>query len=164
MREDVDEGTLRRIIYAYGTGTRTYRNTIVVCYPAPESFKHLIETTARAMACGEVISDIEIKYGRFGEDVVKIQMSMVKEILSHALEDLESQIVNSFRKVAYPDHNEVRVTTAQASSKSVVENVYSALKGNGKIVDELDFEWLVDTLKGGRVSRSSDPRDIPSRS
>lgn len=151
VREDVDEGTLRRIIYAYGTGTRTYRNTIVVCYPAPESFKHLIETTARAMACGEVISDIEIKYGRFGEDVVKIQMSMVKEILSHALEDLESQIVNSFRKVAYPDHNEVRVTTAQASSKSVVENVYSALKGNGKIVDELDFEWLVDTLKGAGI-------------
>jgi len=148
VREDVDERVLRRIIYAYGTGTRTYRNTIVVCYPVPGSFEYLIETTARAMACNEVINDIEVKYGKFGEDVVKIQMSMVKEILGHALEDLESQIVNSFRKVAYPDHDEVRITTAQASSKSVVENVYSALKGNGKIVDEFDFDWLVDTLRG----------------
>jgi len=148
VREDVDERTLRKLIYAYGTGTRTYRNTVVVCYPVEGSFRHLLETTARIMACDEVIRDIEVKYGRFGEEVVKIQMNMVKDIRAKALEDLETQIVNSFRQVAYPEDDEVRITKAPASSKSVVENVYSALLSKGKIVDEFDFDWLVETLRG----------------
>lgn len=147
VREDVDERTLRRIIYFYGTGTRTYRDTVVVCYPEEGSFRHLLETTAKVMACDEVLHDIKVKYGKFGEEVVKIQMQMVNDIRSKSLEDLESQIVSSFRKVAYPENDEVRIVTAQSSSKSVVENVYSALVGNGKIVDEFDFDWLVDLLK-----------------
>ena len=148
VRDDVDERTLRKLIYAYGTGTRTYRNTVVVCYPVEGSFKPLLETTARIMACDEVIRDIEVKYGKFGEEVVKIQMNMVKDIRGKALEDLETQIVNSFRQVAYPEDDEVRVTKAPSSSKSVVENVYSALLSKGKIVDEFDFDWLVETLRG----------------
>ncbi|NJE02106.1 ATP-binding protein [Thermococcus sp. JdF3] len=148
VRDDVDERTLRKLIYAYGTGTRTYRNTVVVCYPVGGSFKPLLETTARIMACDEVIRDIEAKYGKFGEEVVKIQMNMVKDIRGKGLEDLETQIVNSFRGVAYPEDDEVRVTKAPSSSKSVVENVYSALLSKGKIVDEFDFDWLVETLRG----------------
>lgn len=147
VRDDVDERVLRRIIFAYGNGTRTYRNTIVVCFPVEGSFDHLLETTARVMACNEVIHDIKVKYGQFGEDVVKIQMSMVNDIQNKALEDLETQIVNSFRKVAYPEENDVKIIKAQSTSKSVVENVYSALVGAAKIVDEFEFEWLVNMLK-----------------
>ncbi|WP_367883172.1 DUF499 domain-containing protein [Thermococcus peptonophilus] len=114
------------------------------------------------MACDEVLHDIKVKYGKFGEEVVKIQMQMVNDIRSKSLEDLESQIVSSFRKVAYPENDEVRIVTAQSSSKSVVENVYSALVGNGKIVDEFDFDWLVDLLKdvGINILR---PEATPSR-
>ncbi|MDV3104678.1 ATP-binding protein [Thermococcus waiotapuensis] len=147
VRDDVDERTLRKLIYAYGTGTRTYRNTVVVCYPVEGSFRHLLETTARIMACNEVIRDINVKYGQFGEEVVKIQTNMVKDIEGKAREDLEAQIVNSFRQVAYPENDDVRITRAQSSSKSVVENVYSTLLSKGKIVNEFDFEWLVDTLR-----------------
>ena len=155
VRDDIDERMLKKIIYFYGTGTRTYRNTIVVCYPVKGSFDHLIETTARVMACDNVLNKIKAKYGKFGEDVVKIQMQMVNDIRSKSLEDLESEIVSSFRKVAYPENDEVSIVTAQSTSKSVVENVYSALMGSGKIVDEFNFDWLVDRLKdvGIRILR-----------
>ncbi|MFA4700288.1 DUF499 domain-containing protein [Pyrococcus kukulkanii] len=153
VRDDVDEDTLRRIIFMYGTGTRTYKNTIVVAFVARNGIEEMLKSMATVIACDEVKKDIREKFKQYGEDVVKIQMSMVEDIRRKALEDLESQIVQYFRMVAYPNGNGVRVVQAQASSKSVVENVYLALVSNGKVVDSLeDFEWLVDILRDVNIN------------
>ncbi|AEC52116.1 hypothetical protein PNA2_1201 [Pyrococcus sp. NA2] len=152
VRDDVDEDTLRRIIFMHGGGARTYRNTIVVVYPSENGIDEMMKTLAVAMACDEVKRSIREKFGKYGKDVVNIQMSMVEEIKRKALEDLENQMVQYFRMVAYPDKYGPRVVQAQASSKSVIENVYSALVSHGKIVDDFDFDWLVERLSEVNVN------------
>lgn len=147
VSEDVDEKLLKGIMFQIGSGSRTYKNTVVVCYPIPGTMKHLIMTTARDMACQRVMDTVKEMYGKYGEDVVKIQLNQLRDIRNRALEDLENQIVGSFRKVAYPVKDGIDTADAPASSKSVVENVYSALKGRGKIVEEFDFIEFANWLK-----------------
>ncbi|CAB49792.1 ATP-binding protein [Pyrococcus abyssi] len=151
VRDDVDEDMLRKIIFMYGSGTRTYKNSIVVVYVASGGMEEMAKSMATIMACDEVKKNIREKFKKYGEDVVRIQMSMVEDIRRKALEDLESQIVHYFRMVAYPDKDGPKVVQAQASSKSVIENVYSALVSQGKIVDDFDFEWLVDKFEDVNV-------------
>ncbi len=156
VRDDVDKETLEKIIYRIGVGTRTFKNTIVVCYPLGDAFEGLLKTTARIMACDEVSREISKKYGNYGEEVVSLQMHMVKEIKDNALETLVDGVVSAFRQVAYPQDDDVEVVTAQASSKSVVENVYVALAGREKIIEEINFEGFVDMLEeygGVRILR-----------
>ena len=147
VRDDVSRDTLERLIFFENTSARTYRNTVVVCYLAEKSLDTLIELTARVLACDEVMKEIKAIYGKFGKDVEEIQKNMVREIMEKALEDLENQFIISFKHVAYPEGDKVKIVDAPASSRSVVENVYSALVSRGKIVEEeADFEWLRDVL------------------
>ena len=78
---------------------------------------------------------------------MNIQISMVRNIKNKTEERLDEQIVSSFCKVAYPKDGKVRVITASASSKSVVENVYSSLAGEEKIMDRPEFDWLREMLQ-----------------
>ncbi|NJE13749.1 DUF499 domain-containing protein [Thermococcus sp. LS2] len=147
VRDDIDKDTLWDIIYKHGTGTRTYKNTVVVCYlrsiqGGRSPLKSLLETTATIIACDKVTGDIRAKYGQWGDDVVEIQTSMVKDIRERNLKDLEEGIVKEFKYVAYPYNDDVMEVTASSSSKSVVRRVYDALVSNGKAVTELTFEGL----------------------
>ncbi|MDK2869416.1 MAG: uncharacterized protein PWP39_651 [Pyrococcus sp.] len=148
VRDDVSKDTLERLIFFENTSARTFRNTVVICYLVENSLDALIELTARVMACDEVMREIRSTYGRYGREVEEIQRNMVREIREKALEDLENQLITSFRRVAYPEGEEVKIIDATPSSRSVVENVYSALVSKGKIVvdEEADFEWLRDIL------------------
>ena len=152
VKDGITENLLERIIYRYGTGKRTYANTVCVCYPLEGSFKNLLSAEARIMACDEVQKQIKSAYGDYGEDVVNIQVGMVKNIKSKAEERLEEQIVSSLRKIAYPKANEVMIISAPSSSRSMIENVYSALVGEEKIMDNLDFDWLKEMLQEVGVS------------
>lgn len=147
VSEDVDEKLLKGIMFQIGSGSKAYKNTVVVCYPIPGTMKHLIATTARDMACQRVMDAVKEMYGNYGEDVVEIQLNQLRDIKNRSLEELENQIVSSFRKVAYPVKDGIDIADATASSKSVVENVYSALKGKGKIVEEFDFIEFANWLK-----------------
>ncbi|MBC7122754.1 MAG: ATP-binding protein, partial [Pseudothermotoga sp.] len=150
VSEDIDEKLLKGIMFQIGSGSRTYRNTVVVCYPIPGTMKHLITTTARYIACQKVMDTVKQMYGKYGEEVVEIQLNQLRDIGNRALEDLENQIVSSFKKVAYPVKDGINIADAPASSKSVAENVYSALKSKGKIAEEFDFtefaNWLKDSI------------------
>ncbi|ENN95800.1 hypothetical protein J422_05888 [Methanocaldococcus villosus KIN24-T80] len=141
IRDDVDKSTLYRIIYQYGTGTRTYRNTITVCY-ADKALNKLLEITARIMACDKVKGDIKAKYKSYGEEVVQIQTNMVRSIEDNAKAEFDEFVASVFKKVAYPKDNDVEIVNATPTSKSILENVYSALVEWGKIPSNLTFEGL----------------------
>ncbi|ACX73142.1 protein of unknown function DUF499 [Methanocaldococcus vulcanius M7] len=141
IRDDVDKSLLYRIIYQYGTGTRTYRNTITVCY-ADKSIDKLFEITARIMACDKVKGDIKAKYKSYGEEVVQIQTSMVRSIEEDTKAEFDEFVASVFKKVAYPKDNDVEIVNATPTSKSILENVYSALIEWGKIPKKLTFEGL----------------------
>lgn len=144
---EISEDLLWRIIYTYGTGTRTYRNTVAVCYLQNGSLDPLLEIVARIMACDEVKGDIKAKYQSYGDEVVEIQSSMVKHILDQNLGQLEEQVIAAFRNVAYPQDDDVTIVPATPTSKSIVQNVYDALVSHGKIAAELGFEGFVRYLK-----------------
>ncbi|MCD6143899.1 DUF499 domain-containing protein [Thermococcus sp.] len=144
---EVDTDTLWNIIYKVGVGTRTYKNTIVVCYLQEKTLETLLEKTARVMACEEVKGDIKAMYQEYGEDVVEIQTSMVKQIQDQSLGELEEFSVGAFVKVAYPYDDKVSIIQATPTSKSIVQNVYDALVSNGKIAEELSFDGLAHYLK-----------------
>jgi len=141
IRDDVDKSLLKKLIYQYGTGTRTYRNTITVCY-ADKTLNKLLEITARIMACDRVKGDIKAKYKAYGEDVVQIQTSMVKSIEDDAKAEFDEFIASVFKKVAYPKDNDIEIANATPASKSILENVYSTLLSWGKVLDSLSFEGL----------------------
>jgi predicted AAA+ superfamily ATPase len=95
IRDDVDKSLLKRVIYHYGTGTRTYRNTITVCY-ADKSLNKLLEITARIMACEKVKGDIKAKYKSYGEEVVQIQTNMVRSIEDDAKAGFDESAASVF--------------------------------------------------------------------
>ena len=148
VKDDVTDQILERIIFRYGTGRRTYANTVTVCFPLEGSFRHLLSTMAKILACDEVKEQIRSAYEEFGKDVVDIQVGMVRNIKNKAEEMLDEQIVNSFCKVAYPKDSKVSDYRASPSSKSIVENVYSALTSEEKIMERLNFDWMKEMLQG----------------
>ena len=63
VRDNVTEDILERVIFRHGTGKRTYANTVTVCYPIEGSFRHLLSTMAKILACDEVRDQIKVHMG-----------------------------------------------------------------------------------------------------
>jgi len=140
-----------KIIFKYRDSDRTYKNTIICVYPSSsEEYKKCMHYAARILACEKIRKDLPQLYPDAGEEVLKVQESIIRKILDNAENEIMKQLFETFRMIAYPSVEKdktrpiVKTIEAPEGGSTLLEQTYLALVSPqiAKIADELNFNSL----------------------
>ncbi len=157
INEDITLEDCERIMFKYKGSDRTYKNTIVCVYPSSsESYERCLELSALLLACEKVKNDLSELYPNAGEEIIKVQESMIKKILDDAENNLNYWILRTFSKISYPsageDKTKPKAEIAEASegeASTLLEQAFLTLVSPqvAKIREELSFDSLKREVK-----------------
>jgi hypothetical protein len=150
VNEDVNEEACKRIIFRYKDSERTYKNTIICVSPLEESYSKCTYHAARILGCEKTKKELPELYPDMEEGVLKVQESMIRNILDVVEDDLVRQIYSTFKKISYPDVERekkrpiLKAIDAVEGGSTLLEQTYLALTSPhvAKIAESMNFDAL----------------------
>lgn len=148
---NVTKEDCERIMFNYRDSERTYKNTIICVYPySNEEYGKCMHYAASVLACENISEELPQLYPDAGEEVLKVQKSIVEKIHDTAEDDLIRQIFRTFKNVAYPSTKKdktrpkIEIIEAPEGASTLLEQTYLALVSPqvAKILDSLSFDSL----------------------
>jgi len=153
VKPDVKEEEVSKLILMRGeSGRRTFRNTVAVVYPPPEtSFEMLLRYVARVKAAEEVMETLTQYYK--DKEIRDLQQGKLKKYIQDNGNLLDQQLLATLTRVAYPAKgktaDEIRWVNTTASS-SLISQVEAGLKDSStgpKLRTDFNFSDLAEFLK-----------------
>lgn len=121
----------RRLEYASErtSNIRSYQNTLVFLYPDINGIEMMKNSARRVIACRKAEKS----------DIINSDKEYVKAIkakLSDAISSLNNVIHNTYSKIAYPYHNDIRLASIDTIRyEDPIEAIKHKLRGEGKLLD-----------------------------
>jgi len=148
-----------KLMFRYRDSEKTYKNTIICVFPSSsDDYKKCMYYAAIVLSCEKTGENLRQLYLDAGEDVIKVQESIIKDLYSTSENELIRQIFKTFKKIAYPAVGKDRtkpianIIEASEGASNLLEQTYLALVSAqvGKIADSLSFnslkKWIEDVL------------------
>lgn len=129
---------------------RSYRNTLAVLSPVPSkhselrAYEELMRRAAGLLATQEVLEEIKIHYGDYGEEAIEVQRAIVENERRSYTQGLAANIPRVFSHVFFRPINadETAVEKIVDPGYNLAFNVHNTLVHYQKIVEEMNFEYL----------------------
>jgi len=141
-----------RIMFKFKDSDRTYKNTIIcVCPSSNEDYKKCMHHAALMLACEKIRKELPQLYPEVGEEVLKVQESIIEKLYTSAEDGLEREIFRTFKKIVYPstERDKTRpklgwTEAPEGAASTLLEQTFLALSSPqlAKILDSLSFDSL----------------------
>ncbi|RLI35450.1 hypothetical protein DRO55_05200, partial [Candidatus Bathyarchaeota archaeon] len=171
-----EESNVHRVIIYLGTiekqkatnlvqGYGSYNNTTVLI-DVPEddasqrNFRDLKKRTATIIACDRLQSQLEHMFPE--EEVRNVNQAMLRNIKRGATRNLGRLIIETFRRVWYPEKGEARHATNTEPVKCLLALAKAVLRKEQKLLnpDRVDLDVLLDALSGVGYDLKREPKQI----
>jgi len=160
VNQNVTEEDCQRFLFRYRDSERTYKNTVICVFPSlVEDYKKCMYHAAVIISCEKTKENLKQLYPDAGEEVIKVQASIIKDLLDTSEEELIRQIFRTFKKIAFPSVKKdktkpvANIIEAQEGASNLLEQTYLALASSyvAKIADSMNFSllnrWIEDVLR-----------------
>ncbi|MEM3518652.1 MAG: DUF499 domain-containing protein [Nitrososphaerales archaeon] len=151
VNENATIADCEKIMLKYRDSDRTYKNTIICVYPSSgEEYRNCMRYASLMLACEKIRKELPKLYPNAGDEVLRVQESMIEKLHDNAENEIIRQIFRTFKTVAYSsvekDKTRVIVRTIEApeGASTLLDQTYLALVSPqiAKIADSLNFESL----------------------
>ena len=109
-----------KLMFRYRDSEKTYKNTIICVFPSSsDDYKKCMYYAAIVLSCEKTEENLRQLYPNAGEDVIKVQESIIKDLYSTSENELIRQIFKTFKKIAYPAVGKDRTKPIANRRKSI---------------------------------------------
>ena len=139
---------------------RSYKNTIAILSPVGskdystssldfKAYTEMMRKAAGLLAVDEVLDEITVHYGDYGQEAVEVQRAIVEREKRSYTQGLSADIPRVFSFVFFNPANSdgIRSEKIVNPGYNLAFNVHETLVLNQKIVEEMDFDYFVTLIK-----------------
>lgn len=160
LRPELVSEVERIFEYVEGERPRSYRNTLAILSPlgskdySPsnpdvKSYNKLMKMAAGLLAADEVLEEITVHYGDYGQEAIEVQRAIVEREKESYTQNLSAEIPRAFSFVFFNPTNAdgIRSEKIVNPGYNLAFNVHETLVLNQKIVEEMDFDYFLTLIK-----------------
>lgn len=139
---------------------RSYKNTLVILSPVGskdystsnpdvKAYRELMKKAAGLLAVDEVLEEITVHYGDYGQEAIEVQRAIVEREKKSYTQGLSADIPRVFSFVFFNPTNADGIVSEKIVNPgyNLAFNVHETLVLNQKIVEEMDFDYFVTLIK-----------------